>query len=294
LVKAFADDQKARGLRDSTLHCRLRTLADALRMMAPEMDVRFITHPGNRPLRQIFPPVPRRVEVRDSRELLQYARDLHDQGLKGTSYDNGNTALRDAALLGLLACHGTRCRAVHEMRIEQNLFYRDGRYWARFSEANTKMGRSYELPLPDALTPLFDDYLRIARPALGGAKTDCLWVSVRQGPLSKQALAAAVAARTRAWTGTPHGPHWLRKCLTTTVRMTAPELALDTAIVLDHSMAVAQQHYDMGTGVAAAMRHSARMSTRVKETESRANAAFRCCMSEPKFQQFRRKSPIQF
>ena len=54
-----------------------------------------------------------------------------------------------------------------------------------------------------------------------------------------------------------------------------PELALDAAIVLDHSLAVAEKHYDMATVVTAAQRHDKRITEKVAKTALRADAAFK-------------------
>lgn len=274
-VEAFADEQHARNLQNATIRIRLESLAAGVRLMFPQADVSFITHPAGRTLRKALPSRPRRVDIRDHREILQYAIDLNKTAMAGAPKGHNLTALRDAALIALLAWGGIRQRALASAELGQNLYFKGGRYWISFDSDDTKTGRSFALPLPAALNPVLDDYIHIARPALGGAATPALWMSARRGPLSAGGISAAVRARTLQWFGAEHGTHWFRKCITTTIRLTNPELALDAAIVLDHSIAVAEKHYDMATAVTAAQRHDKRITEKIAKTALRADAAFK-------------------
>jgi site-specific recombinase XerD len=274
-VEAFADEQQARNLRNSTIRMRLATLAAGVRLIFPRTNVRFITHPAGRTLDKALPYRPRRVDIRDHREILQCAIDLNKTAMAGAPKGHNLTALRDAALIGVLAWVGIRRRALTIAELGQNLNFKGGRYWISFDSDDTKTGSSFALPLPVALNKVLHDYIHIARPALGGAATPALWMSSRRGPLSPRGIDEAVRARTLQWFGTKRGTHWFRKCITTTIRLTHPELALDAAIVLDHSLAVAEKHYDMATVVTAAQRHDKHITEKVAKTALRADAAFK-------------------
>ena len=169
-IEAYVEEQRARGVRNSTLRLRLGALHGALRMIFPGQDLTFVRRPGGHPLRLTFPHKRRHVEVRDHRELLARAAELHAQGLAGKGYAGGRIALRDAAIIGLLSCQGIRSRALAEMQVEQHLFAMNGCYWVDLAAENTKMGRHYAAPLPVELTPILEDYLTKARPGLGGAE----------------------------------------------------------------------------------------------------------------------------
>lgn len=65
-------------------------------------------------------PAPRWCEVRDSRELLADAIALFEMGSTGRGYAHGRVAVRDAALLGLLATHGPRIRSVGAMEMRSD------------------------------------------------------------------------------------------------------------------------------------------------------------------------------
>jgi len=287
-IQAFVDEQHARGVLNTTIRIRLEALAHALRMMFPERDFTFVRRPAGRSLDRALPNRPRRVEVRDHREIIAQAQEHHRQGLAGIGYANGRIALRNAALIALVAWQGTRLSAVAAMEVT-DLVRKDGRYWVNLDNNHTKMGRSYHCPLPEELTPIFDDYLAIARPALCRSGTTRLWVGIDGGPLSKQGLSLVFRTRTESWFGVARGPHWCRKCITTTVRLVAPDLAMDAALVLDHSLAVANAHYDMAKGVSAAERHNKRMTKKMEQTAARADAVFRKLLAKEDFHRLRRR-----
>jgi len=293
-IEAYVEEQRARGVRNSTLQLRLGALHGALRMIFPGQDFTFVRRPGGHPLRQSLPHQRRRVEVRDHRELLARATALHAEGLTGEGYAGGKVALRDAAIIGLLSCLGIRLRALAEMQVGHNLFARDGCYWVNLEAANTKMGRGYATPLPAVLTPILDDYLTKARPSLGGASTPMLWLGTRRQPLPPASIAYRPRRRTLAWFGTGRGPHWFRKCITTTANLVAPELAADAAVVLDHSPQVALEHYNMASGVAAAQRHTQRMERRMEETAARAKAAFQRSTQTEEVRRMTRRPKVDF
>ena len=293
-IQAFVDEQRTRGLANSTLYIRLQALTHALGMMWPKADFGWLQRPGGRSLRRALPHRPRKAEVRDHRELLQRALDLHAEGLTGKGYAGGKIALRDAAVMALLAWHGTRARALTEMQIGRSILLRGDRYWVAFDDDDTKMHHTFQMPLPAVLNCVFDDYLHSARSGLGGDTSDALWMSISREPLTQRGVTEIARSRTLEWFGVERGPHWFRKCITTTVRLVAPELALEAAIVMDHSLAVAQDHYNMAKGVAAAQRHEQRISRRVQETRAAADQFFQRSMDRNNYVKFRRSSPGQW
>jgi hypothetical protein len=290
-IDAFIAEQRARGVANSTLHIRMQALTHALRMMWPTVDFTWLQRPGGKSLRRALPYRPRKIEVRDNRELLQRALDLHAEGLTGKGYAEGKIALRDAAVMALLAWHGTRARALTGMRIDSSISLRHDRYWVAFDVDDTKMHHRYEIPLPVALTRVFDDYLHSARPHLGGLTSNALWMSISREPLTQRGVTEIARSRTLQWFGVERGPHWFRKCITTTVRLVAPELALEAAIVMDHSLAVAQEHYNMAKGVAAAQRHEERINRRIAQTHGRADEFFRRSLPANEYLALRRIPP---
>ena len=58
-----------------------------------------------------------------------------------------------------------------------------------------------------------------------------MWVSTLRGRASYRTLSDIFSRRTAQWFDRSRGPHWLRKCFTTTVTKYSPEPALDAAVI---------------------------------------------------------------
>jgi site-specific recombinase XerC len=271
----FVAELRARGNGNVCIKTRLGSLHTALRHLAPQAAIGFIRRPGGIALDRALPSNPRRVAVRDFRELLDLACQLYQEGLAKRSTLRGKEAIRDAAILGLLALYGPRVTSLVAIEIGEHLTRRDGGYWLRLKEDIVKTETSISYPLDDVLTPILDTYLGEVRPAFGGEGTTSLWLWITGTGLCARTVAGIVHRRTRAWFGEGRGPHWFRKCLTTTVTLESPELALDAARILGHGPEVAIRHYNMASASAALRRHGSRLSARRRATAGLAARAFR-------------------
>jgi len=274
-LAAFAAEQRQRGNANTTIGKRLRYLHKTLSMLEPGADLGFILRPGGVPLSRAFPLVLHPVPVQDSRDLLRRALALHESGARGDAYAEGRAAIRDAAILGLLATRAPRVGAMAVMELGRHLARGDACYRVSFGEDDDKTDACLAYGLDTALTPVLDHYLSVVRPAFGGAATTKLWLSTRGRALNTAGIARIVRQRTADWFGEARGPHWFRKCLATTVALHAPHLALDAAAVLGHSPQVSLKHYNMATAVEAARRHDERVSQLKRETAGLAARAFR-------------------
>lgn len=280
-IDAYLGDMRARGNRNTTICGRLEGLAAAIRLMDPSRDTGFIRRPGGWPLSRWLPAEPRQVTVRDHREVLALALDLYRQGAAGSGYAKGHVAVRDAAAIGILAARAPRVGALAQVRLG-DIEKLDGRYWLTLPEETSKTTRSLRYPLPGELTGVLDRYLEVARPALGGNRTDALWVGTWRQPITQQSLAGIVRRRTTLWFGKGRGPHWLRTCLTTTKAFEDPARALDAATVLGHTPEVALKHYNAANGAAALIRHGKRMAQLQRQTQGLAARAFGWTNINPK------------
>lgn len=104
--------------------------------------------------------------------------------------------------------------------------------------------------------------------------TPCLWVGTRGRPMSARDLGKVVRRRTKAWFGVAKGPHWFRKCLTTTAALATPEAMLDVCSILGHSPEVSLRHYNAANAVTAAQRHNQRITRLKARTWLRAARVF--------------------
>ncbi len=258
----WVDEQRGRCVRDSTINTRLRDLHAVLRLIAPTADVTFITNPRGVGLKRALPPAPKPVAIVVSHDLLRRAIALFEAGARGERYAEGATAIRDAALLGLLAAHAPRIGSIAAMRIGTQIVREPDGYRLSFAAADTKTRRPLVFDLHPALVPVFDAYLERARPRLGGRGTDWLWSGTKGKPLGVGGLSKIVFRRTTDWFGIAHGPHWFRKCLRSTAGRHSPEAALDAACVLGHGAEVSVRHYLEAGSMAALRRHGQRIASR--------------------------------
>jgi hypothetical protein len=273
-LDGWIDEQRARGVRDSTIASRLRDLHSILRLIDPKADVGFIVRPGGVGLKRVLPAVPKPFTIVESGELLRHALALFEAGRRGERYAGGAAAIRDAALLGLLAAHAPRIGSIAAMRIGTHLVGIPGGYRLTFTAADTKSRRALSYDLHPALVPVFDVYLERARPRLGSGGTDLLWCGTRGRPLHDKQLSKIVVRRTTEWFGVGHGPHWFRKCLRSTAGRHSPEAALDAAEILGHSPQVSVMHYLEAGSTPALRRHGRRIAQLRCRTRLRAERFF--------------------
>lgn len=271
----FVAEMQARGNKNSYIKTRLACLHAALRLLEPQAAIDFIRHPGGIALDRALPSSPRRVAVRDFRELLDRACQLYQEGLAKRSSVLGKAAIRDAAILGLLALRAPRVSSLAAIKVGEHLIRREDGYWLWLAEDIVKTETTISYPLDDVLTPILDTYLGEVRPTFGGDATDSLWLWVTGTGLRAGTITGIVGRRTKAWFGESRGPHWFRKCLTTTVTLESPELALDAAKILGHSPEVSIKHYNMASATAALRRHGSRLAARRRETAGLAARAFK-------------------
>ena len=271
----WIEGQRARGNRNTTILARLQGLHRVLMAISPEAELDYILRPDGRPLRQLLPAEPRWTPIVGAGVLLARAIQLFHEGRAGRGYSNGWTAVRDAAVLGLLATVAPRIGSVGVMEIGVQLVRAEDGYAVTFRSEDTKNRKALSYPLHPELAPVFQYYLDVVRPLMrGGAATTSLWMGTRGRPLCGRDLAKVVRRRCRDWLGEERGPHWFRKCLRSTATLESPELAHAAARVLGHTEQTSLQNYDKASSTEALKRHGARISKLRRETEALAASAY--------------------
>lgn len=294
ILDAYVTDQEQRGNRPVTISKRLTNLHAALRMIAPHTELGLLLRPGGRPIDKVFSRRPRPVETRDTTEIIAHVEAFHAAArAKGFRYAHGHVALRDAAVLAVIASRAPRIGEVAAMQLGRDLAHKRGRWVMRVQAENNKNHHARDLPLPDWAQPIIDDYIAIARPALGGNATTAVWLSTQRQPCAISTLSAVVVRWTRKWFGTGRASHWMRKCLTTTVANTHPEYLPDVAVVLDHGTAVALDHYNLADALSAGRRHNDRIERRIAEAARRRAARLDLGRHASRFEEQAQLNPPQ-
>lgn len=275
-LDAFVASQLARGVSARTIAGRVGGLASALRWMTPGCDVGFIRRPRGVPIARALGVQAQPVETVDALDLFARAVALSEAGMARLPGRIGEAAVRDAALLGLLALFAPRVGEVAALHLGEHLIEENGTFRLVLPGSMTKTKRGRGFPLAESLAVLIRRYLEHVRPGWepeGGAPQ--LWLGARRRALSREVIQEIVGKRMRTWTGQRRGATWFRKCLTTTSAMRGPSFAFDTALVMGHGPVVALRHYAMATAVAAADRHQERLRRLRAETRAQAMRFYR-------------------
>ncbi|WP_168042148.1 site-specific integrase [Neoroseomonas oryzicola] len=264
----FIEDQRARGNRNTTIRARLSGLRIALRLIAPEADTRFMVRPHGIPLRRWLPEQPRARPYLHLREIADRAQAHFRAGLSGRGYANGACAIRDAALMGMLAMRGPRIASVASMAIGKDIQRQADRWVIRLPPEHVKTQVPITWPVPDEMSEMLDVYVEVVRPKLAGAApTDAFWIGAGGTPLTTRGLTDAVRRRSREWFGWSFGPHACRRFITTTVATEAPELLPEAAAMLGHGAEVQMKNYNEAKADAAARRYADLIERLRQETE---------------------------
>jgi integrase/recombinase XerD len=251
-------------------------LGDALRVMTPDRDLRWITRGAWR-LRN------RAVPVRDKRARLQSPKRLVALGVRlmevaeaeAVSLESAMT-FRDGLVIAFLAYRPLRAKNLTMISCDQHLIRRGDGWWVAFIGKEMKAKRPLEFPFPAALAPHLEKYLEIYRPVLltaGGrqppAAVSRLWISRDATALGQKTIAHHIKRRTRAEFGIELNPHGFRDAAATYIALYDPEHVQIVAAILGHStLETSQKYYDLSGTVEAGRRYHGA----IKAIRSRAKA----------------------
>ena len=249
---AYFDALKAAGNADATILGRFDQLQRALRIMAPERDLRFVTTPNDRSIRSLLPMRKRGLMVPDASVMVDWGQGLIEAAATADSPRQHALLLRDGVLITALASRARRLRAMAGLRLGHELTRRDGRYHVDLPPRLVKMKRRDRFYLPRSLTAALDAYLNHIRPALTGSKRhDAVWVKLNGDPLPACGLTGIVRRRSRKRFGTAFGTHRFRHSIGTTLPLRLPQYPGLAAGVLDVSGGVLEDHYNRAGQAAA-------------------------------------------
>ena len=256
-LDGYFEHLRARGNADATLVGRFAELRDALRMMQPGTDFRWVAKPGGRSIRQLLPMRTRVIAPIDSAVLLAWAEALFAEGLASPVRRTRCTLVRDAAIIGLLADRAPRLRALSGLRLQDSLKRTDGGWLLRQHGRLTKMGAPLFIPVSDRVGHMLDRYVAVERGELLGPCEDRLAWARFGGALTREGIVAMVKKHSRRRFGRPFGPHYFRHCLATTVAAELSGHPLDGSTLLGHSNPkTTLKSYVHATMAATAQRHA--------------------------------------
>jgi integrase/recombinase XerD len=223
-----------------TVVCRLQELYDALRVLAPEMEWRWLAELWMRLGRRAEPVANKRLRLRPTRDLLDLGRRMMISAERETGWSK-------QLCLDHRWC--TSCAAERRMV-------------APVPATEMKAKRPYEVVFPTALIPELKQYLAIHRTVLlAGEKnrlshdTNALWVSEIGTMLETGALASRIRKHTKEVFGASLPPHWFRDAAATSIAVEDPRHVCDAHHILGNTLATTEKHYNQARSLEASRRH---------------------------------------
>lgn len=216
--EAYISDLSLRN-RGFTVYRRSRELYDAIRVMAPDRDWRWLQHAV----------VTLRSKVRHVRnklgrlstpsELVALGQSLMAEAEAAPRWTLLRRAVRyrDGLMIAVLGHSLLPLRNHAAIAVERHLRKVGGLFWLHIAPSETKTQSTFETALPEGLSVRTELYLRRYRPILlsragrsPAPPLDALWISEEALPMTERSVQSRVRAHTRAAFGEPLPPQWFR------------------------------------------------------------------------------------
>jgi integrase len=249
-----------------TVQTRLQELVDAMRVLAPVEDWRWLRAVAFR-LRHQARSVRNKTMRMQSPDMLealglQLMTDAEIQ-VRWPPLKRA-TRFRNGLMIALLARRPLRLKNFAAIAIGRHLVGEEGRYTLLFPAEEMKNKQPYEVVLPAGLVRRFEEYLTFWRRILltrGGMQiattTDALWVSREGTRLSVETIYRQIVKVTGKAFGLPVNPHLFRSCAATAVAVAAPEQVNDVPALLGHTdPSTAEHYYNQASALEAGRRYN--------------------------------------
>lgn len=252
-VAAFLDDMVELGNADHTITGRLQELTDALRVMAPGEDFRWIQAPGGVPIRSLLEMRKRDFVVYHPRVLFRWGIRLMEEAIAMKAPCRRRVRLRDGLMIAVLASRAPRRRSVQVMELGRQVRHDGQGWWIVLGRGDVKTGKSLEYPVPKALWGWIERYVSVERlELLGGKVTDAFWINSDGEPLQSPETRIFVQSAKEFGRTNRFGPHRLRYGIATYGPRELPDSPGVTTAILGITPDVEGEHYERGDQVAAA------------------------------------------
>jgi integrase/recombinase XerD len=249
-----------------TVVCRLQELYDALRVLAPDEDWRWLAELWMRLGRRAEPVVNKRLRLRPGRDLVDLGRRMMTSAEQETGWSGRQRAVhyRDGLMIALMAYRPLRLKNFASVILGVHLMQQTGAWWLQFPACGMKAKRPYEVACPAALVPELEHYLAVHRKVLLAGEsgqlspnTDALWVSEVGTMLEKGALASRIRKHTKKAFGASLPPHWFRDAAATSIAVEDPRHVRDAHHILGNTLAMTEKFYNQARTLTASRRHQA-------------------------------------
>jgi integrase/recombinase XerD len=252
-----------------TVVSRLQELYDALRVLAPDTDWRWLAELWMRLGRRAEPARNKRARLRPPSDLIDLGRRMMTSAEGETGWSRRRRAVhyRDGLMIAIRAYRPLRPKNFASIVLGVHLVQQRGQWWLQFSASEMKAKRLYEVAFPRVLIPELEHYLAVHRPVLLAGEsgqlspgTDALWVSEVGTMLESGALATRIRKHTKEAFGVSLPPHWFRDAAATSIAIEDPRHVCDAHHILGNTLAATEKYYNQARSLEASRRHQAMLA----------------------------------
>ncbi len=260
MIYAFAEDYGADHA-PSGVALIVRGVAYLVRATHPPDGAPWLTRTAHEMANSASPVKNKTAQMASLAEILALGDKLMKNGTDELhrGYRSGAQTFRDGLMLTALATRPFRRRNLAALQIGRTFFFNGKEARVAFDPRETKTGSKIAFDYPDFLVPVFDLYLREARPILrshsDGVDDGMLWVGRRGRPMDGEEITQRIGNVTKANLGRRIGPHLFRDCAATDIAIHDPIHVGITKSVLGHAtLATSQKYYNQASAYRAALR----------------------------------------
>ncbi|GGJ40884.1 site-specific integrase [Neoroseomonas lacus] len=252
-IAILIDEMIELGNADHTITGRLQELTDALRIMAPGEDFRWIQAPDGVPVRALLEMRKRDFTVYHPRVLFRWGVRLMEEAVAMTPAYRRQVQLRDGLMIALFASRAPRRRSMRVMELGRQVRHDGQGWWIVLGRKDVKTKRPLEYPAPKELWPWIERYISVEREELlGGKVSDAFWINRHGEALQDPETRIFWQSAKEFRRDKRFGPHRFRYGIATYGPRELPDSPGVTTAILGITPDVEGEHYERGDQVAAA------------------------------------------
>ncbi|MEQ9145454.1 MAG: site-specific integrase [Parvibaculaceae bacterium] len=233
-------------LKPSTIHVRLVTLEQMVRVIEPDAD-RSVLKRAKRATHARPDWVRKRQRLRRPDELADFGMELmlDAENTTDRKWHLRASDFRDGLIIAMLAYVPLRHRNMHGLEIGRHLVRRGVAWWITIPGEEMKNHRPLEVEVPRFVVDALERYIEHWRPMLcrGRYTGTRLWVTFYGKPLKYKAFGHQVQTRTAREFGISIPPHAFRDAAATAIALDDPGNFALAASVLGHARLATTQRY---------------------------------------------------